>query len=258
MNRPITTLHSWHNTLYQQLAIDFCCKPENVADSQNYFTVHQFLKGRRTYHEKEECYLKIAVINGKLLFSGRPDILAWCEEQHLDTGGEWFFEAKNMHRLNERFSQDGYQIAFAHPFFIPENTDEIDGGDYEICWYDVDTIGQFRGDSRYKNAYGFCEKAPDVLGVAAIRNGNILGMAGASCDSPTMWQIGIDVDPVARRQGVGKMLVSMLKNEILGRGILPFYGTGMSHFASQNVALGAGFKTEWAELVTSKVSEQEN
>lgn len=248
-------MEKFTDVLYEQLAIDFCCRPEEVQDGRNHFTKHQFLEGRRKYREQEECYLKLAVINGKLLFSGKHSILSWCEEQYHDTGGEWFFEAKNMHRLNERVQLDGYQIAFAHPFFIPADSKEIDSGCYEIRWYEADELEQFRGDDRFKNAYNFSEDAPDVLGVAALKDGHITGMAGASCDSPTMWQIGIDVDQNARHHGIGKMLVSKLKNEILNRGILPFYGTGMSHFASQKVALGAGFVPAWAELATSRLGQ---
>ena len=92
-----------------------------------------------------------------------------------------------------------------------------------------------------------------MLAVAAVKDGQILGMAGAGCDSPTMWQIGINVMPESRTSGIGTRLVSLLKNEVLKRGILPFYGTSMSHIASQRVAIGAGFMPAWAELVTTKV-----
>ena len=280
-------MRTYMDILFEQLAIDFCCRPEDVRDSRNHFNEHRFLEGRRKFKEADECYLKLAVINGKLLFAGKPEILGWCEEQYHDLGGEWFLEAKNMLRMNERFLQDGYQIASAHPFFLPVpapvdpvnpdnpgdpgntggNPDNpVDPGDpihlrkpdsagYELRWYEADDLEQFRGDDRYKNAFGFCEYAPDVLGVAALEHGQITGMAGASCDSPTMWQIGIDVSQNARHRGIGKMLVSKLKNEILKRGVLPFYGTGMSHFASQKVALGAGFRPAWAELSTEKCNE---
>ena len=73
-------------------------------------------------------------------------------------------------------------------------------------------------------------------------------MAGATSDSDSMWQIGINVMPEAEGLGIGSMLVAVLKNEILKRGKLPFYGTSMSHIASQRVALGAGFVPMWAEL----------
>ena len=77
-------------------------------------------------------------------------------------------------------------------------------------------------------------------------------------DSPVMWQIGINVDPDAKAKGIGKMLVSLLKNEILEMNRLPYYGTSMSHIASQKVALGAGFTPAWAELVTDRIGYTEN
>jgi hypothetical protein len=49
------------------------------------------------------------------------------------------------------------------------------------------------------------------------------------------------------------MLVTLLKNEILEQDRLPYYGTSMSHIASQKVALGAGFVPAWAELVTDRI-----
>ena len=52
--------------------------------------------------------------------------------------------------------------------------------------------------------------------------------------------------------GVGSLLVGLLKNELLDRGILPFYGTSMSHIVSQKVALNAGFSPAWAELYCEK------
>ena len=237
--------------LCKQMAIDYCCTDDEVTDVGNHFTIHQKMYGRRIF-EKEDCFLKIASINGKLLFSGQEEIIRWCEEEYAATGSAWFFEAKNLRKLNNKLFGNGYQIAMVHPFFIAETRSEINVKDYEIHWYAEDEIEQFRGDDRFGEAFCFWPDAPDVLGVAALRNGNILGMAGASLDSPTMWQIGINVDNGVRDSGIGKLLVTLLKNEILERGILPYYGTSISHIASQRVALGAGFVPAWAELITSK------
>lgn len=49
-------------------------------------------------------------------------------------------------------------------------------------------------------------------------------------------------------------LVKNIKNEILGRGRLPFYGTSMSHITSQRVALAAGFVPAWAELYCEEIA----
>ena len=239
--------------LCSQLAVDYCCGVADVMDGRNHFSIYKFLPERRRFQEDDECFLKAAVINGKVLFSGQKGILDWCEKRYGKSGGEWFFEAKNLRELDGRLHRDGYQIKMVHPFYIAEQPSAADTGDYEIRWYEGDEIEQFRGDSRFNEAYAFCENAPDVLGVAACKNGRILGMAGASSDSPTMWQIGINVEPDGRGSGVGTMLVTLLKNEILQRGKLPYYGTSMSHLASQRVALGAGFVPAWAELAVSKM-----
>lgn len=249
-----STMKNYRDILYEQLAADYCCRPEDVADTKNHFSTYQPLEGRRKWQNQKDCYLKIAVINGKLLFSGRPDIIDWCEEQYADSESAWFFEMNTLQKINERICKDGYQIGSVHPFFLPDNENEIEqsGSGYDICWYEEQEIEQFRGNACYKNAYSFCPEAPDVIGVAALQDGVILGMAGASCDSPSMWQIGIDVDKHVRQHGIGGLLVSLLKNEILRRGALPFYGTAMSHIASQKVALRAGFLPAWAELSTSE------
>ena len=244
-----------NNTLCSQLSIDFCCSKADVADAKNHFTIHQYLEGRRRFREEAECFLKIAVVNGKVLFSGQEEILEWCRKQYEHTGGEWFFEAANMRRLDEQLHKSGHQIMMVHPFFISESIYPSETGDLEIRWYEEDEIEQFRGDNRFDEAYSFCADAPDVLGVAALRGGTILGMAGASSDSPTMWQIGINVEPAARQSGIGGILVNLLKNEILRRGILPYYGTSMSHIASQRTALRAGFAPAWAELAVSRITE---
>lgn len=242
-----------NDILCGQLARDYCCYHDGVLDTKNHFTEYKPHEYRRRYQEKDECFLKIAVVNGKVLFTGRQDIIAWCKDNYADTGSEWFFEAKNMHKLNERLYHDGYQIGMVHPFYIAEHKSEVYTSGYEIKWYRDNEIEQFRGDDRFNEAFAFCETAPDMIGVAAIKDDKILGMAGASMDSPVMWQIGINVNPDTRAKGIGKMLVTLLKNEILEQDRLPYYGTSMSHIASQRVALGAGFVPAWAELVTERM-----
>ena len=80
---------------------------------------------------------------------------------------------------------------------------------------------QFRGDERFDEALLFDEIPNDEIGIAAYQDGEILGMAGATSDSPLMWQIGINVLPKARGMGVGSLLVGLLKNELLDGFILP-------------------------------------
>lgn len=240
--------------LCRQLALDYCCGPEEILAGGNVFTEYRPLEGRRRFREGEECFLKIAAVNGKLLFTGKAEVVARCRERWGACGSEWFFEAKELRALDALLRAEGRQIAMVHPFFIAETPSEVRADGIEIRRYRAEEIEAFRGDERYDEAFSFCPEAPDVLGVAALKDGEIVGMAGASADSPTMWQIGINVEPKARGRGVAALLVALLKNDILERGVLPFYGTAMSHIASQRVALAAGFTPAWAELVTEKIN----
>ena len=117
---------------------------------------------------------------------------------------------------------------------------------------------QFKKDDRFEEAFAFDKNHPDVLAVAAFDGDNIMGIAGASADSKTMWQIGIDVLHEYRGRGIGTNLVTLLKNEILKRGKIPFYGTVESHIHSQNIAVNAGFFPAWAELYSVAKKEKEH
>ncbi|MBO6000112.1 MAG: GNAT family N-acetyltransferase [Lachnospiraceae bacterium] len=254
--------------LCRQLALDYCCAPEDVSDKANHFTEHRFLEGRRRFRESGECFLKVAAVNGKLLFTGSAVIIDWCRQKYADTISDWFFDAQALRELETKLHENGYCVETVHPFFLPDahpdrpDNDmpaEADRFPYGIRWYDRVSIEQFRGDPRFSEAFTFLEEAPDVLGVAAVKNPGengteeILGMAGASADSPEMWQIGINILPSAREKGIAKHLVTLIKNEIIKEGKLPYYGTAMSHIASQRVALRSGFLPAWAELAVKRM-----
>lgn len=240
--------------LVVQLSHDFCCNPTEVTDRTHHFTEFTPHPDRRRYMEIRPCILKIAVVNGKLLFTGREDVIARCRELYAAANAPWFMEARNLAALDRELAAFGACIRHARPFFTAEQARPVDTGDFEIIRYTPETIAQFRGDERFGDAYGFCEDAPDMLGVAAAKDGRLLGMAGASADSPHLWQIGINVLPEARGQGVAAMLVQLLRNDVLSAGRLPYYGTSISHLESQRVALRAGFLPAWFELVAAPLA----
>ena len=240
-----------HELLARQLAADFCLSEAEVLDAQHHFTIFSPRADRRQYMEITPCILKIAVVGGKLLFTGRADVIARCRELYHDANAPWFMEAPNLAALDRELHAFGARIRHARPFYIPSAPVQANPGELTIRRFQRDEIEQFRGDERFGEAYGFCDTAPDMLGVAALRGGEYLGMAGASADSPYLWQIGINVQPEARGMGVGQLLVSLLREDVLAQGRLPYYGTSISHLESQRVALGAGFRPAWFELVAA-------
>lgn len=240
--------------LAKQLAIDFCTDARSVLSKENIFTEYKPLPGRRIFREKE-CFLKAASVNGKILASGKREIIDWFAEKYKDGNGAWFMDLECLHGLEAGLSQFGCRIGQAHPFYIAAETSEVDTKDYDIKIFTGEELEQFRGDERFCEAFLFEDAPKDEIGVGAYKNGRLLGMAGATSDSDSMWQIGINVMPEAEGLGIGTMLVAILRNQILERGKLPFYGTSMSHIASQRVALGAGFLPAWAELYCEAIDD---
>lgn len=236
-----------NDILARQLAIDYCTDVNSVLSNENVFTEYKKLEGRRIFQEGE-CFLNAAVVNGKILASGRKDIIEWVRDKYKNENGAWSMDMKCLRKLEEGLSGFGCHIATAHPFYIAVNPSAVDTKDYDIRFFVGEELEQFRGDARFGEAFLFDGLPKDEIGVGAYKNGKVLGMAGATSDSDMMWQIGINVMPEAEGVGIGTMLVSLIKNEILDRGKLPFYGTAMSHIASQRVALSAGFTPAWAEF----------
>ena len=101
-----------------------------------------------------------------------------------------------------------------------------------------------------------CEKRKhlDVLGVGAYDGERLVGLAGCSADCDTMWQIGIDVLPEYRRQGIASALTSRLAIEILNRGKVPFYCAAWCNVKSVRNAIKSGFRPAWVEM-TAKSCE---
>lgn len=92
----------------------------------------------------------------------------------------------------------------------------------------------------------------DVLSVGAFDHGKLIGLAGCSADCDTMWQIGIDVLPEYRRQGIAASLTSRLAMETLERGKVPFYCCAWSNIKSARTAIASGFRPAWVQLTVKR------
>jgi hypothetical protein len=64
---------------------------------------------------------------------------------------------------------------------------------YELKCYEKEELFQFKADNRFREAILFDENTPDMIAVCAVENGQILGMAGATSNTETMWQIGVNI-----------------------------------------------------------------
>ena len=120
------------------------------------------------------------------------------------------------------------------------------------CNYELRVLEQKDFEGLYVPSWSnaLCEdrKELDVLGVGAYDGEKLIGLAGCSADCDSMWQIGVDVLPEYRRQGIGVALTSNLAMEILQRNKVPFYCCAWSNIRSARNAIKSGFMPAWAEM----------
>ncbi len=158
------------------------------------------------------------------------------------------FETPNLHALDDALAAYGQRTCHMAEYFLP------DLGRLEVlaCKYPMRVLERADFASLYllewSNALCADRAQCDVLAVGAYDDGALIALAGASADCETMWQIGIDVLPAYRRQGVASALTSRLAGEIIARGKIPFYCAAWSNIPSVRNAIRAGFRPAWVEL----------
>ena len=238
------------NVLEQQLAIDYDCTVEEVHSTENIFRVLKVNQGARPIGN-DHTLLKIAVYREKLLIMANPVLLDWCKEVFASSTGTWFSEPENLMMIHHKLQEYGQKLADTHHHYIPAECSPSMEQRFDVKWYEKEELEVFRGDGRFWEALLFDENTPDMLAVCAMDGDTILGMASVTCDSDLMWQIGVNVTEEGRGKGVGTYVTTLLKEEVLKRGIVPTYATVESHIKSQKVAFQSGFEPAFYELFSA-------
>lgn len=231
-----------------QLALDLGCDASLLDSPDNAVVPWRDLPGRRMY-SGEPPFLEIAVWNGKLAAAADPALLPWCREHLLPRQSEWLFKPKFLREIDAALAPHGCEIDEATRYFLPSLPAEPAAPIAPVRWYEGEALEQFRGDKRWDGPLAFDPLFPDMLAVAAVDGGgDPIAMAGVSRDGARLWQIGVVVLPEHRGRGLAVSLTALIRDELLRRDVVPFYGTAESHIISQNVAIRAGFRPGFAYL----------
>lgn len=237
----------------EQSAIDCNCGAEDFLAEGN-----KVVLSRK--HEKARAYLPLPFECD--LVSYGNNIVAQVSPR-MKEAVEWYigkyepircFETPNVIALNEKLAEYGYKVCFMAEYFLPdiEKLRELP------CAYELRVLHQEDFADLYTVEWSdaLCEKRKhlDVLGVGAYDNGKLVGLAGCSADCEMMYQIGVNVLPEYRRQGIASAVTSRLALEILKLGKVPFYCAAWSNVKSVRNAIKCGFKPAWVEL-TARSSE---
>ena len=91
----------------------------------------------------------------------------------------------------------------------------------------------------------------EAVAAVALLGNEVVGVASATTDSDTLWQIGIDVQAAHRGKGLGAALTSQAARGVLDAGRVPYYGSSINNIASRHTAQAAGFYPFWVSVFTT-------
>ncbi|MDE7262957.1 MAG: GNAT family N-acetyltransferase [Oscillospiraceae bacterium] len=237
----------------RQSAVDANCRPEDFLRQENVVVLSLPSPAARKYLD-----LPLACN----LISYGNNVVASIEEPYRALVTDYIsrfpayqcFETPQLHILDGALRESGLRVCFMAEYFLPDlRSLKALGCPYELRIMRQEDFAELYVD-QWSNA--LCEKRKelDVLGVGAYDGGRLAGLAACSADCADMWQIGVDVLPEYRRQGIASALTSQLALEILERGKVPFYCAAWSNIRSVRNAIKSGFRPAWVEMTAKPAS----
>lgn len=237
----------------KQSAVDCNCIPEDFLRADNIIT-------RSRPHPQARRYLPLPLSCDMVSYGTNivaqtsvetaaavREYLTFCDVAHA-------FETPAIHVLDELLSPFSLKVCFMAEYFLPD----VDLLKSLPCPYELQILHpeDFKGLYLPQWSNALCEKRKelDVLGVGAYDKGKLIGLAGCSADCEQMYQIGVDVLPEYRRQGVASALTSRLALEILKLGKVPFYCAAWCNLRSVGNAIKCGFRPAWVELTAREIT----
>ena len=244
-----------------QSANDFLCRPDDFfSDAYTIISVPQTPDSMMTQHKS--CYdiphfCSMACFGKGTVAAAAPELIPFMQIYLEKNNGYHSFDSPQLSALNKELSKFNQEIRYIALYYLPDRLLlENAAGNFskpdelKIRIFEEKDIAQFYTDDRFHNAfdYGADTGRKDVLAAAGYVDGRLAGIAGASNDAEHMFQIGIDVIPGFRQRGIASALVRTLADEILRRGVIPYYSCAWSNIPSQNTATASGFCSAWVEL----------
>lgn len=253
----------------KQSAADSGCAWQDFSEKQNKIVISQKNKEARKYL-KLPFICDLTSYGTNIVASVSKDLEEITREYINKYKTEHCFETPNLHELMDKIRPLGYNVCFMAEYLLPDADILLGSGlagrlQEKLCKapdntsYEIRIMGHKDFKERYTEEWGnaLCKERRelDIIGAGAFYNNRLVGLAGASADCKTMWQIGIDVLPGHRRRGIAAALTSRLATEILKRGIVPFYCCAWSNIGSVRNAVKSGFYPAWVQL-TVKTAEE--
>ena len=244
----------------QILAADFACEESDFDKEGITFHLAKELEGARRVPLPDK-FLAVVTMGRGVVVSCSADRLRWARTNLKSFAPEALFYASAIARMEKYVARD-HQTMFGPELRYICTQDTFQpyplGGEIEVGLIQEESIKQLYGNNRFPNALGrrYDPQRPRLLACSAKHDGVIVGLAAASADSDSMWQVGLDVLPGYRNRGIGKALVSRLTEALFDIEKLPYcQTTGMSNISSRRIAISVGYRPAWVEIFSEERAE---
>lgn len=235
-------------TITEQFALDIGCLPTDLTTDT--FCYGQPTKAMFSYHR----FAGVAIVyQGKLYIrANNVSLVSQLKKQYQGKNNQWFFDLQNIQAFQAILIKNGYRLKEWGTFLLPQKI--VNSEEEAFQFFYGDDIKQFRNQKDFDQCFMYSKEDPDKLGVAYQINNKIIGMAGCNENGKYYCEIGINILPNYRKQGLATKLIQKLTAEIMRADMdrIPVARTEFSHTESLNAFINAGYKLGWTAISFEK------
>ena len=236
----------------RMLSIDLNCSQSDLNSGHTVIREALKLEGRRCFPFRFPSITVVTMGNGTVICCDASR-LTWAKEHLGAMTRDELFSPATIAMIETFVQRNGQSLAGPDLKFVcARSTLCRYGSPNGVC---IDLLQDEEVRKLY-NVPGFTHALqyrantdrPDIIACIARFDGQVVGIAGASADCDSLWQIGIDVVEYVRGRGIGKALLAHLTQAVFDAGQIPYYSTVSSNIASRSIAFKVGYWPVWVEM----------
>lgn len=216
------------NKVYKYLAQLMDCQIADFAKEETTFAVRNI----------EEPFFKIVICGTSIVVSTSPGLFSKAVSLLENKSRDELFECPLVYGQTIHYIPDvncvaapTLPIGYTYSLFQGEDVNKLS----DITGFDNSLVFDHNGHTN------------STIALVAYKGDIIVAVAGASIAYDHLWEIGIDVLPTFRNQGLATAMIRKLTSEIMNKGAVPFYSASITNIGSQMVAARAGYLPCWVD-----------
>ena len=244
------------------LAAESCCEPSDFhVEGVRVFelTPERAANPLARRFRKLENSLTVMSLGAGIVVAATPELMPWASELFLDAkDADDAFSLRMLSEASKRAEDRSLRLNGPYAYNVTSERDWVNRRAPDGYAIEVGGAELLAGlePSDWPNAVAprrAAERRREAVVAVAIQDGAVVGVATATTDSDTLWQIGIDIHSSHTARGLGAALTSRVARGVLDERRVPYYGSSINNIASRRTAQSAGFYPCWVSAFTTAV-----